>query len=169
MAAATAMQERSTGEKSHLSREINRAVELDARMKEDSKELKELKETILELTGRQPGTFRGSKGFAEVGASNALSIPAENRAALMAALGDDYTVLVQEDVSLTVPIANRAALQEALGDQYHALIQEDVDLKVTGPLKDLLLNPEPGLKSLSYELRDLVTIKTTLSFRLRAA
>ncbi|MBU2051366.1 MAG: hypothetical protein KKH61_20655 [Gammaproteobacteria bacterium] len=136
--AAEKVQEMNPAERAYLSREINKALELDEQIKALAVELGEVKARIWDKAG-EPGTFRSNKGFVQIQARTTISIPTDSRAGLMAALGDDY----------------------------HRLVEESVSLKPKSGLRRLLTTPGPAERERSVEMMPFVTVRESISFTLK--
>lgn len=139
--AAVAVEEMKAAERAHLSREINRALELHAQIREREEELKAQKDKLFQMVSQQPGTYRSNKGFVEIRSSSRLGIPSHAE----------------------------AGLREVLGDRFETLVEESVSLKVKPGLRRLLFEPGPAEKMLSQSLREFVTVSEQVSFTFKGA
>jgi len=140
-AKSAAVIEKTAGEKAALSREINRLIDLDAQVKALTGELKEARGKVFGLVGETPGLYQSNRGFVEIQRNSVLSIPKKSR----------------------------AGLKKTLGVRYEEVVEEEVSVKVTDRLRNLLFSPNPADKALSDALRDHVTVRETVSFRIRGA
>lgn len=136
--AATA--EMSAVERAHLSREINRAIDLDAEIKAKTEELRELKARLWDAIG-EPGFYRSNRGHVEIVRSNVLSVPE----------------------------TAYDALHEILGDRYPDLVDEVVRLKARSGLRRLLFEPGPTERQISDRLREIVQVREQVSFTFKGA
>jgi len=136
---AVAAEKMNPAERAHLSREINRALEIDEQIKALTDELGAVKARIWEKVWETPGTYKSNLGFVQIQTRNTISIPSDSRAGLMAALGDDY----------------------------HRLVEETVSLKPKSGLRRILVEPGPTERELHTEMMPFVSVRESISFTLK--
>lgn len=137
----TAVAERKTpAGKASLSRDINKAIDLDARIKELTEQLKETKNRIWDQVG-EPGLYRSNKGHVEI----------------------------KQGTVLTVPTSAQADLENILGDRYPDLVDEVIGLKAKSGLRRLIFEPGPTERDLSEKLKAIVKVREQVTFTLKGA
>lgn len=130
----------SAAKRAHLSRVINRGIEIKEQIEALNQELSEVKNQIWDMTNAT-GMFRTNKGHVEIKQGQVLSVPQK-------AQGE---------------------LNRILGDRYPDLVEEAISLKAKSGLRRLIFEPGPTEREISEALKAIVTIREQTSFSFKGA